>query len=93
MTARTGAVVRRVTVPLPLTSEADFTDAVSAGFTDRTKVLFLSHITSPTALFFPIERVVALARARGVWSVIDGAHAPGQVSLDLAALGADFYAG
>lgn len=93
VTASTGAVVRRVTVPLPLTSEADFTDAVLAGFTDRTKVLFLSHITSPTALFFPVGRVVAQARARGVWSVIDGAHAPGQVPLDLAALGADFYAG
>lgn len=93
VTARTGAVVRRVTLPLPLTSEADFTDSISAGFTDRTKVLFLSHITSPTALFFPIERVVAQARARGVWSVIDGAHAPGQVPLDLTALGADFYAG
>ena len=63
VTARTGAVVRRVAVPLPLTSEADFTDAILAGFTNRTKVLFLSHITSPTALFFPIERVVAQARA------------------------------
>ncbi len=93
VTGRTGAIVRRVTVPLPLTSEADFTEALLAGFTDRTKVLFLSHITSPTALRFPIERVVTHARARGVWSVIDGAHAPGQVPLKLNALGADFYAG
>lgn len=91
--ARTGAVIRRVTVPLALVSEAAFTDALLAGFTDRTRVLFLSHITSPTALLFPIERAVAHARTRGVWTVIDGAHAPGQIALDLNALGADFYAG
>lgn len=93
VTARTGAVIRRVSVPLPLTSEATFTEALLAGFTDRTRVLFLSHITSPTALLFPIKRAVAHARARGVWTVIDGAHAPGQIALDLTALGADFYAG
>jgi isopenicillin-N epimerase len=91
--ARTGAVVRRVTVPLPLVSEAAFADTVLAGFSDRTRVLFLSHITSPTALMFPLDRVLAQARARGVLSVIDGAHGPGQIPLDLTALGADVYAG
>ena len=91
--ARTGAVIRQVTVPLPLLSEAGFTDAILSGMTQRTKVLFLSHITSPTALHFPIERAVAAARTRGIWTVIDGAHAPGQIPLDLDQLGADFYAG
>ncbi|MBC7739727.1 MAG: aminotransferase class V-fold PLP-dependent enzyme, partial [Candidatus Saccharibacteria bacterium] len=90
---RTGAVVRMVQVPLPLTNEAQFTGTVLAGMTDRTKVLFLSHITSATALLFPIERVVDAARARGIWSVIDGAHTPGHIPLNLDALGADFYAG
>lgn len=90
---KTGAVVRHVTVPLPLTTEAGFTEAVLAGFTPRTRVLFLSHITSATALVFPIERVVAEARARGIWTVIDGAHTPGHIPLNLDALGADFYAG
>ena len=90
---RTGAVVKVVNIPLPLTEEAQFTDAVLAGFTERTRVLFLSHITSATALVFPIERVVAEARARGIWSVIDGAHTPGHIPLNLDALGADFYAG
>lgn len=89
----TGAEVRQVTVPLPLTSEAAFTETVLAGIGPRTRVLFLSHITSPTALLFPIERAVAEARARGIWTVIDGAHAPGQIPLDLDALGADAYAG
>lgn len=90
---RTGAEIVVVEVPLPLTGEAQFTNAILAGFTDRTRVLFLSHITSPTALVFPIERAVSEARARGIFTVIDGAHAPGHLRLDLDALGADFYAG
>jgi isopenicillin-N epimerase len=61
--------------------------------TERTRVLFLSHITSATALLFPIEAPVAEARRRGIFSIIDGAHAPGHIPLDLDALGADFYAG
>lgn len=90
---KTGAVIKTVKIPLPLTDEAQFTDAILNGFSARTRVLFLSHITSATALVFPIERAVAVARARGVYSVIDGAHAPGHIRLNLAALGADFYAG
>ncbi len=91
--ARTGAIVRRVEVPLPLVSEEAFTDAVLAGVTARTRVLFLSHVTSPTALVFPLAKVIAAARERGVLTVIDGAHGPGLVPLDLDALGADFYVG
>jgi isopenicillin-N epimerase len=90
---RSGAVVKVVKIPLPLTEEAQFTDALLAGMTDRTRVLFLSHITSATALVFPIERAVAEARRRGIWTVIDGAHTPGQIPLNLTALDADFYAG
>lgn len=90
---KTGAEVVVVTVPMPLVSEAAFTDAVIAGMTDRTKVLFLSHITSPTALVLPIERSLVEARKRGIWSVIDGAHTPGHIPLSLDALGADFYSG
>ena len=90
---RTGAQLRRVKVPLPLVSEAEFTDAILAGLTVRTRVLFLSHVTSPTALVLPVARAVAAAREKGIITVIDGAHAPGLVPLSLGALGADFYAG
>lgn len=90
---KTGAEVVVVDVPLPLTDAAQFTDTILAGMTERTRVLFLSHITSPTALLFPIEDVVAEARRRGILSVIDGAHTPGHIHLDLDALGADFYSG
>jgi isopenicillin-N epimerase len=90
---RTGAKIVVVEVPLPLTSAKAFHDAVVAGMTERTKVLFLSHITSPTALLFPIESLIPEARRRGIISVIDGAHTPGHVPLSLDALGADFYSG
>lgn len=90
---QTGAEVVVVKVPMPLVSEAAFTEALIDGMTDRTRVLFLSHITSPTALRFPIERAIAEARKRGIWSVIDGAHTPGHIPLSLDALGADFYSG
>lgn len=90
---KTGAEVVVVKIPMPLMTDAQFTDTVIAGMTERTRVLFLSHITSPTALLFPIEKAIAEARRRGIWSVIDGAHTPGHIRLDLDALGADFYSG
>lgn len=93
VTRKTGAKIVVVDVPLPLTSAQAFHDAIVAGMTERTRVLFLSHITSATALLFPIEGPIAEARRRGILSIIDGAHAPGHIPLDLDALGADFYSG
>ncbi len=90
---RSGAIMVPVTIPLPLTDARAFTDALMAAITPRTKVLFLSHITSATALVFPIAPIVAEARARGILTVIDGAHTPGHIPLNLAALDADYYAG
>lgn len=90
---RTGAKIVTVKVPMPFVSEEAFTETILAGITDRTRVLFLSHITSPTALRFPIERPIAEAHKRGIWTVIDGAHTPGHIPLNLDAMGVDFYSG
>ena len=84
--------VRRL-LPLPIASAEEILDAVWSGVSDRTTVLFLSHVTSTTAVVLPVAELVRRARERGIVTVIDGAHAPGQIPLDLAALGADFYAG
>ena len=90
---RSGAKIVITAVALPLTSEAAFTQAIVSAITPHTRVLFLSHITSATALLFPIENAVAEARDRGIYTVIDGAHTPGHIPLNLDQLGADFYAG
>ncbi len=90
---RSGARYVRQPVSLPVASAEEIVDAVWSGVNDRTRVLFLSHVTSSTAIALPVMELVQRARERGILTVIDGAHAPGQIPLDLAALGADFYAG
>lgn len=91
--ARRGA--RYISQPLPahFDSADEVVEAVWAGVTPRTRVLFLSHITSFSAVRLPIAPLIARARAAGIWTVIDGAHAVGQIPLDLHALGVDFYGG
>lgn len=76
-----------------LSSRESFVDSFWAGVTPRTRAIFLSHITSPTAVIFPIKEIIDRARARGIITIVDGAHAPGQIPLDLQTLGADFYGG
>ncbi len=79
--------------PVSLTSRNGFIDSFWAGVTPRTRIIFLSHITSPTALIFPIQEIARRARTAGIITVIDGAHVAGQLPLDLDSLGADFYGG
>lgn len=86
-----GFGVQRVAIPLPTTTHEDVIERITAGFTERTKVLFISHITSPTALTFPIAEICRRARERGVITLVDGAHGIGQIPLDMQEIGADFY--
>lgn len=88
---KTGAVYRAQPIPVPVTTPQDFVEQFWAGVTPRTRIVFLSHITSPTALIFPAREICRRARAAGIISIVDGAHAIGQIPLDLEDLGADFY--
>ena len=89
----TGASYVAAPVPLPLDSESVFVERFWSCVNEHTRIIFLSHITSPTALVFPVAEICRRARQAGILTIIDGAHAPGQLPLDLHALGADIYAG
>ncbi|MEX0794521.1 MAG: aminotransferase class V-fold PLP-dependent enzyme, partial [Pirellulaceae bacterium] len=78
-------------IPLPVESEEATVDVFWQGVTPNTKLIFISHITSPTALTLPVAQICERARDAGILTMIDGAHAPGQIDVDLAHMGADFY--
>lgn len=88
-----GAVYKPCSIALPVTTTEAFVEEFWSNVTPRTKVIFLSHITSPTALIFPVKEICRRAREAGILSIVDGAHAPGQIPLDLTELKVDLYAG
>lgn len=83
----------RAEIPLPLPSEDFIIKEIWKRITNRTRLIFLSQINSPTAIRLPVEKICQQAREQGILVFIDGAHAPGQVDLDLKGIGADFYTG
>ena len=80
-------------VSLPVTSEEQFIEDFVKKFNSKTKILFVSHITSPTSILFPIKNLIKIARKKNIITIIDGAHAPGHIDLNLKNLKADFYSG
>jgi isopenicillin-N epimerase len=90
---KSGAKYIRQNITLPLVSKEQFVAEFAKGITAKTKLIFLSHFTSTTALIFPAQEIVALAKQHGIMVFIDGAHVPGHIHLDLKALDADFYTG
>jgi len=91
--AEAGATYVRAAIPIPVTTAADLVERVWAAVTPRTRVLFLDHLTSATALIFPVVELCRRARAAGIVSIVDGAHVPGHIPLDLAEIGCDIYTG
>jgi len=86
---KTGAHYIHQSVPLPITSRGEIVETFWQGVTARTKVIYLSQITSPTALRLPVEEICRRARESGILTIVDAAHAPGQIPVDLQSLGAD----
>jgi isopenicillin-N epimerase len=90
---RYGIALREIAVPLPPRDPARLADLLISAIGPRTRVLSFSGITSPTGLIFPVRQICDAARAKGVLTVVDGAHMNGQIDMRLADLGCDFFAG
>jgi isopenicillin-N epimerase len=90
---RRSVEVRVATLPFPLTSADELTQAVLAQVTPRTRLVLLDHVTSPSGLVVPLEELVRTLRERGIDTLVDGAHGPGMLPLDLERLGATYYTG
>jgi isopenicillin-N epimerase len=90
---KSGAVYKRQNIPLPIESKDDFVQKFVSGITGRTRLIFISHITSSTGLRLPVEEICAIAKQRNLPVFVDGAHAPGQIPVDLSSLDIDFYTG
>lgn len=90
---RSGASIAVATIPVPVVSPEAIVEAVLAQVTPRTKLMLIDHITSQTALVMPIQALVRALADRGIDCLVDGAHAPGMVPLQLEQLGATYYTG
>ncbi|MBK9282938.1 MAG: aminotransferase class V-fold PLP-dependent enzyme [Sphingobacteriaceae bacterium] len=88
-----GAKYIRTNITFPITSKDDFVQEFVKGFTNKTKLIFISHITSSTGLRLPVEEICQWANEKGVLVFVDGAHAPGQIPLNIKELGASIYTG
>jgi isopenicillin-N epimerase len=90
---RFGAKVVVAQIPAVVESEEQVVQAIAESFSDRTRLLVIDHITSATAIVFPVSQIVKAAHARGIAVLVDGAHVPGHLPLDVDAIGADWYTG
>lgn len=88
---RMGAGVVVADIPFPIQSDDQIVEGICRSITDRTRLVLVDHVTSPTGIIFPIGRITEMAHKRGVRVLVDGAHAPGMIPVDVTQLGADYY--
>lgn len=89
----TGARYVRQPIQLPIVSKEQIIEDFFKGLSDKTKLVFISQITSATGLILPVKEICEIAKAKGILTFIDGAHVPGQIPLNLSELAVDFYTG
>ena len=87
------AIYKRQPISLPIATKEKFIEEFFKGLTPKTKAIFISHITSATALIFPVKEICAIAKSKGLITIVDGAHAPAHVDLKINELAVDFYVG
>lgn len=88
---RAGARVVTAEMPYPAFSASECVNRIEQALTPRTRLVIVDHISAESALVFPVREIVQLCRAKGVMVLVDGAHVPGQIPLDVDAIGADIY--
>ena len=88
---RSDAVCRQIELTLPLQSADQVVESVAEGLSSNTRLLVIDHVTSPTGLVFPVQRIAKLCAARGIDVLVDGAHAPGMLPLNVPEIGATYY--
>lgn len=93
LSRKAGFTYRLASLPVPPTTPEELAESFMAQVTPATRAILISHIAAPTALTFPVREICALARERGIITLVDGAHVPGQLPLNLTDVGADFYTG
>jgi isopenicillin-N epimerase len=93
LSKKVGFSYRKVKIPVPFPSPEEIVRIFANSLTGEVKVIFLSQITSPTALIFPVEEISKIAKSMGIFTVIDGAHVPGQLPLNLKGTDFDYYVG
>jgi len=88
---RYGVVVKKFEIPKPPKNAAEILNRISDAITPRTRIIFVSHITTVTGVVLPVEEICALARSKGILSAVDGAHVTGMMRVNLHELGCDMY--
>ena len=90
---KNGAKYIRQHIDLPIQSKKHFIENFWKGYTSNTKIIFISQITSTTGLILPVKEICEEAKNKGLLTIVDGAHVPGHIELDLSEIKADFYTG